>query len=118
MYIYVVNGLKTVIWKKFLGKNNNKFLKIQVIKIVTMIELSQKSTLKELSQNPQIPQNNSMFLPHGQGRGSDRERQAVTAQEPPRGAIPRPRSGAAAERSYPTSEIRGSGQDELPHVQG
>ena len=27
-----------------------------------MIELSQKSTLKELSQNSQISQNNSMFL--------------------------------------------------------
>ena len=44
---------------------------------------------------------------------------------------PRPRSGAAAERSYPTPEVRaeaktsyhtlevrGGGQEELPHVQG
>lgn len=58
MYTFRINGLKTVSvqfsCKKFLGKNNNKFLKIQVIKIVTMIELSQKSTLKELSQNSQM----------------------------------------------------------------
>ena len=46
-------------------------------------------------------------------RGGDRERQAATAQEWlrgagqrgwPRKATPRSRSGAAAERSYPTSE--------------
>ena len=35
-----------------------------------------------------------------------------------RGATPRPRSGAAAERSYPESEFRGSGREEQPHVQG
>ena len=28
------------------------------------------------------------------------------------------RSGAAAERSYPTPEVRGSGQEEQPHIQG
>ena len=28
----------------------------------------------------------------------------------------RPRSGAAAERSYPASEVRGGGREELPHV--
>ena len=31
---------------------------------------------------------------------------------------PHPRSGAVAGRSYPMSEVRGSGQEELPHVQG
>ena len=44
----------------------------------------------------------------------------------PRGATPRPKLGAAAERSYPTSEARGSswedlprtGQEEQPHLQG
>ena len=49
----------------------------------------------------------------------------------PRGASPRPRSGAAAEtsypisqvrvvaeRSYPTSKDRGGGREEQPHVQG
>ena len=29
-----------------------------------------------------------------------------------------PRSGAAAERSYPISEVRGGGQEELSHVRG
>ena len=36
----------------------------------------------------------------------------------PRGATPRPRSGAAAWSSYPTAEDRGGGREELPHVQG
>ena len=30
----------------------------------------------------------------------------------------RPRIGAAAKRSHPTSEVRGSGPEEPPHVQG
>ena len=41
-----------------------------------------------------------------------------TAQEQPRGATPRPRSGAAANRSYPTSKVRSGGQEEITHVQG
>ena len=47
----------------------------------------------------------------------------------PRGVTPRPRSGAVAEsarlrwcttadRSYPTSEARGSSQEDLPHASG
>ena len=32
------------------------------------------------------------------------------------GATLRPRSGAAAKRSYPASEVSGSGGEELPHV--
>ena len=39
-------------------------------------------------------------------------------QEQPRGANPRPRSGAAVGRSYPAPEVRGGGREELPHVQG
>ena len=35
-----------------------------------------------------------------------------------RGAIPRPRSGAAAKRSYPMSEVRSSSREERPHVWG
>ena len=31
---------------------------------------------------------------------------------------PRPRSGAAAGRRYPTPEARGSGWEDQPHVQG
>ena len=38
------------------------------------------------------------------------------------GATPRPRPGAATERSYPTSEVRGGSREELPcfrgHIQG
>ena len=37
-------------------------------------------------------------------RGSGQECQAATVQEQPRGGTPRPRSGAAAERSNPTSK--------------
>ena len=58
-----------------------------------------------------------------------RECQAAMAQVRPRGATPHPRSGqwprgatphlrsvAVAKMSYPTSDIRGGGQEELPHV--
>ena len=47
----------------------------------------------------------------------------------PRGGTPRPSQGqrprlpgcngaGTAERSYPTSEVRGGGREELPHAQG
>ena len=39
-------------------------------------------------------------------------------QEWQKGATPQPRSGAAAERSYPTAKVRGGGREELPHSQG
>ena len=39
------------------------------------------------------------------------------AQERPRGANPCPRSVAEAERSYPTSEVRGCSWQELPYAQ-
>ena len=69
-------------------------------------------------------------------RGGDRECQAALAQEWPRGATPRPRSGVVAERSYPTSKerrlcgrrraersysmfkVRRGGCEEIPLVQG
>ena len=56
--------------------------------------------------------------PMSKVRGSGQECQAATAQEPPRGATPRPRSGAVAGRSYLASEVRGGGWEELHHVQG
>ena len=56
--------------------------------------------------------------PTPEARGGGQECQAAMAQELPRGATQRPRSGVVAETSYPTSEVRGSSQDELPHVQG
>ena len=34
-----------------------------------------------------------------------------------RGAAPHPRSGVVAEASYPTSEVKGGGREELPHIQ-
>ena len=51
-------------------------------------------------------------LPHAQGQGH----QSAMAQEQLRGAIPCLMSGVAAKRSYPKSEVKGSGQEELPHV--
>ena len=56
--------------------------------------------------------------PMSEVRGSGQEYQAATAQEWLSGATPRPRSGAAAGRSYPTSEVRGGSREELPHVRG
>ena len=35
-----------------------------------------------------------------------------------RGATPHPRSGAAAEKSYPTPKVRGSSGEEQPRIQG
>ena len=40
----------------------------------------------------------------------------MTAQEWPRGATPRLRSGGGDERSYLVSEVRGSSREELPHA--
>ena len=67
--------------------------------------------------------------PISEVRGSSREHKTATVQERPRGATPRPRSGRAAERrypesevrggderSYPMSKVRGSGWEELPHT--
>ena len=48
---------------------------------------------------------------------SGQECQAAMVQEWPRGATLCPRSGVAAKRSYPASEVRGS-QEETPQVQG
>ena len=52
--------------------------------------------------------------PTSEVRGSSEEYQTVTAQERPRGATPRLRSGGAAERRYPASEVRGSGERSYP----
>ena len=51
-------------------------------------------------------------------RGSSLKCWAATAQGRPRGASLCPRSVAAAGRNYPASEVRGGGQEELPHVRG
>ena len=58
-----------------------------------------------------------MSYPRSEVRGSGLECQAVTAQEQLRGATLHPRSGAAVQRSYPTSKVNG-GREELPRVRG
>ena len=60
----------------------------------------------------------SRELPHIRGQGQRPRVPAAMVQERPRGATQRPRSGAAAKRSYATSKFRGNGQEEIPHVQG
>ena len=56
--------------------------------------------------------------PTSEVRGSSRKCQAVTVQVRWRGATPHPRSGAAAERSYPLPKARGCSPEDLPHAQG
>ena len=55
--------------------------------------------------------------PTSKVRDSSPECQAAMAQEWPGGSTLRPSSGAAAEWSYPMSEVS-SGQEETPHVRG
>ena len=55
--------------------------------------------------------------PMSKVRGRSRE-DPMPKRRRPRGVTPRPRSGALARRSYPTSESRGSGWEELPHGRG
>ena len=74
--------------------------------------------------------------PTSEVRSGGRECQAVAAQEQLRGATPRPRSGAVAERSnhtskewwlckrrraersYSTFKVRRGGREEIPFIQG
>ena len=49
-------------------------------------------------------------------RGRSLECQAVMKQERPRGATLRLRPGMAAGRSYPASEAREGGGEELPRI--
>ena len=61
------------------------------------------------------------FIASNEVRGSGREYQTARAQELWRGATPRLRSGeggggAAAERSYPASVVRGGSREEIPHA--
>ena len=98
----------------------------------------------EAGRTPRLRGGSQEDLPPSEVRGSGRECQAATAQEQPRGAThvrgqglwlggatPRPRSGAAAKRSYPASEVgaaakrsypaskaRGGSQEDLPYARG
>ena len=53
--------------------------------------------------------------PTSEVRDSGPECQAAVVQERPGGATQRPRSGVAAERSYPASEVSG-GWEETPRA--
>ena len=50
--------------------------------------------------------------------GGQKELPSVRGQGRPGGATLHPRPGAVARRSHPTSESRGCGQEEQPHIQG
>ena len=53
--------------------------------------------------------------PTSEVRGISREYQTATAQEPPRGATPRPNSRGAAKRRYPACKVRGGNGGVTPH---
>ena len=55
-------------------------------------------------------------LPHVRGQGQQPRVPDCDSAGTARGATPSPRSGGAAERRDPASEVRGSGQEELPHA--
>ena len=55
-------------------------------------------------------------LPHVRGEGQQPRVPGCDGAGTAERSYPSPRSGAAAGRSYPTSEVRGSGQEELPHL--
>ena len=52
--------------------------------------------------------------PTSEVRDSGREYQTAMVQEQPRGVTPHPRSGGAAERRYPASEVRGGDERSNP----
>ena len=54
--------------------------------------------------------------PTSEVRASGLECQAAMAQEQPRAATLPPRSGVVAGRRHHVSEVRGSGQEELPRI--
>ena len=89
------------------------------------------SEVRFRSQEDPMPEGRAAkrSYPTSEVRGSGCEYQTVTVQERPRGATRRPRSGRPAkrrhpasevrgrdERSYPVSEVRGSGREELSHA--
>ena len=56
----------------------------------------------------------SNCFPTFEVRGTGLECQAATAQERPRGATPHPKSGAAAGRRHPESEVRAAAGRSYP----
>ena len=57
-------------------------------------------------------------LPYIRGQGQRPRVPGCDGAGMARGATPCLRSGVAAGRSYPSTEARGSGREEQPHVQG
>ena len=55
--------------------------------------------------------------PTSEVRGRSREDPMPEGRQP-KGVTPRPRSGAAARRSYPMPKARGHSLEEQPHLQG
>ena len=74
-------------------------------KAATRTQQSQKETNKILFLKKRKRQLSTEELPTSEVRGRGLECQAATGQERPRRATPRPRSGAAAERRHPASEV-------------
>ena len=57
-------------------------------------------------------------LPHVRGQGQQLRVPGCDGTGTAEKSYPSPRSGVVAGRSYPMSEVRGGGREELPHVQG
>ena len=57
-------------------------------------------------------------LLHVQGQGQRPRVPGCNGAGTAERSYPSPRSGMAAGRSYPTSEVRGGSREELPHLQG
>ena len=57
-------------------------------------------------------------LPHVRGQGQQPRVPGCDGTEKAEKSYPSPRSGAAPGRSYPKNEVRGGGQDDLPHSRG
>ena len=112
---------ETVVNLVLLEMSRDYKIKGKELYIITVLRCpSLMAEVRGRSQEDPMPEGQS---PRGvttmsEVRGSSRECQAATAQEQPRGATPRPRSGAAAGKSYPTSKVRGGSREELPHVRG
>ena len=74
------------------------------------------SKVRDRSREDPMPRGGGQKeLPHVQGKGQRPRVPGCDGAGTPRGATPCPRLGAAAEKSYPTSEARGSGREDLPH---
>ena len=72
----------------------------------------------EARRTPSLRGGGQEELPHVRGQGQWLRVQGCDGAGTAERSYPSLRSGAAAERSYPTPEARGGGQEEQPHIQG